>query len=112
MFRQQLRDARDEGFTLIELLIVIVVLGILGGIVVFGVSTFRADSVSAACKVDLKTVQVASEAYNAKFGRVATGIGIVGDPVGDPGTLVGNGYLKAPPVTVIAWNSGAPTATC
>ena len=43
---QRIKQAREteSGFTLIELLIVIVVLGILAGIVVFGVGTFRADS--------------------------------------------------------------------
>jgi prepilin-type N-terminal cleavage/methylation domain-containing protein len=47
MLKQRLREARiaDKGFTLIELLIVIVVLGILAGIVVFGVATFRAGGV-------------------------------------------------------------------
>ena len=42
---QRIKQAREteSGFTLIELLIVIVVLGILAGIVVFGVGTFRAD---------------------------------------------------------------------
>ena len=47
---QALREARkngESGFTLIELLIVIIVLGILAGIVVFGVGTFRADATRA-----------------------------------------------------------------
>jgi prepilin-type N-terminal cleavage/methylation domain-containing protein len=68
MFTQQMRKARelrDEGFTLIELLIVIVVLGILAGIVVFGVGTFRSDANTAACKADLKTVSTAADAYFA-----------------------------------------------
>ena len=92
MFRQQIRDAREEGFTLIELLIVIVVLGILAGIVVFGVSTFRHDAQVAACKADVKTVSVASDAYNAKNGSFATAI-----PGTATTTLVGAGYLKAAP---------------
>src|SRR3954471_13957297 len=59
------RDARrnEAGFTLIELLIVIVVLGILAGIVVFGVGTFRQDATTAAHNADCKTVSVASEAF-------------------------------------------------
>ncbi len=52
-----MKEERDGGFTLIELLIVIVVLGILAGIVVFGVGTFRADAKTAACKADKKTVR-------------------------------------------------------
>ena len=45
-----LRNLRKDegGFTLIELLIVIVVLGILAGIVVFGVGTFRRTPTAAA----------------------------------------------------------------
>ena len=65
---RQYRELRDEGFTLIELLIVIVVLGVLAGIVVFGVGTFRNDSKLAACKADVKTVSVAVDAWNAKMG--------------------------------------------
>jgi general secretion pathway protein G len=72
MLRHNVREARrlhaDEGFTLIELLIVIVVLGILAGIVVFGVSTMRDDSVIAACHADMKQVATAAEAFNAKEG--------------------------------------------
>ena len=66
---RQMRELRDEGFTLIELLIVIVVLGILAGIVVFGVGTFRSDSQAAACNADMKTISVAADAWNAKYGK-------------------------------------------
>jgi general secretion pathway protein G len=93
MFRQQIRDAREEGFTLIELLIVIVVLGILAGIVVFGVSTFRHDAQVAACKADVKTVSVAVDAYMAK------------SPTGAVPTmtnLTDGKYLKAAPAEAIA----------
>ena len=68
---QRLLKARQEargnegGFTLIELLIVIVVLGILAGIVVLGLGTFKKDSAQAACKADAKQVQTASDAYYA-----------------------------------------------
>lgn len=65
---QRIRNAqneREDGFTLIELLIVIVVLGILAGIVVLGLGTFRQDAQAAACKADLKQVQTATDAYMA-----------------------------------------------
>ncbi|HEX9337141.1 MAG TPA: prepilin-type N-terminal cleavage/methylation domain-containing protein [Pseudonocardiaceae bacterium] len=67
---QRLRAARasQSGFTLIELLIVIVILGVLAGIVVFAVSAFNNDGVAAACKSDVKNVEVASEAFYAKTG--------------------------------------------
>jgi len=82
--RQRIKEVRanESGFTLIELLIVIVVLGILAGIVVFGVGTFRADSQLAACKADLKTVSVAQDAYNAKNGSPAPDVGTLVNPAG------------------------------
>ena len=109
MFKQRLAAARnakaqnDEGFTLIELLIVIVVLGILAGVVVFGIGTFQKDSLAAACSANLKTVSVASDAYNAKSGLVAA----------DVAFLVTNKYLKtAPPAShLITMAAGVPSST-
>jgi general secretion pathway protein G len=89
---QRIREARnsdESGFTLIELLIVIVVLGILAGIVVFGVGTFRTDAQTAAKAADCKTVEVAAEAYNAKTGGYPSGTGV----------LVTDKYLKAAPAS-------------
>ena len=85
--QQRLREAREneDGFTLIELLIVIVVLGILATIVVFGVAQFRDDANTAACEADLKTIELAADAYNAKVGSYPTSIDQVLD----------QGYLKA-----------------
>lgn len=63
------RLRRDErGFTLIELLIVIVILGILAGIVLFAVAGVTNRGNAAACKSDVKTIEVAVEAYRAKNG--------------------------------------------
>jgi len=74
---QRLRAARanQSGFTLIELLIVIVILGVLAGIVVFAVTAFNNQGVSAACKSDVKNVEIASEAYYAATGNWAATIG-------------------------------------
>lgn len=70
---QRLRAARanQSGFTLIELLIVIVILGVLAGIVVFAVTAFNNQGVDAACKSDVKNVEIASEAFYAATGNWA-----------------------------------------
>lgn len=72
---QRIRAARQKegGFTLIELLIVIVILGILAAIVVFAVGAFNDRGEEAACKADYKNVEVAAEAYRAKFSAYPPG---------------------------------------
>lgn len=89
MIKSQIAKARNDesGFTLIELLIVIVVLGILAGVVVFGVGTFREDSALAACNANLKSVSVASDAFIAKTGAPAASVA----------ALVTAKYLKSAP---------------
>jgi prepilin-type N-terminal cleavage/methylation domain-containing protein len=88
------RDARrnEDGFTLIELLIVIIVLGILAGIVVFGVGTFRQDATASRNATNCKVVSTAAEAYNAKTG---------GYP-GTVGALQTDGYIKDIPGSMTA----------
>jgi prepilin-type N-terminal cleavage/methylation domain-containing protein len=60
--------SEESGFTLIELMIVIVILGVLAGIVIFAVGGITDNGNVAACKSDVKTVDVAVEAYKAKNG--------------------------------------------
>jgi len=109
--RNHLRQVRKDegGFTLIELLIVIVVLGILAGIVVFGVGTFRQDATDAAKAADCKSVEVAAEAFNAKTGSYP---GTLAPLL--PGGATVKGYLKAAPAGMTgttALTNGVP-ATC
>src|SRR6478609_2986391 len=103
---QHLRGARqnEDGFTLIELLIVIVILGVLAAIVVFGVATFRSDSEDAACKATVKTVSVAADAYDAKTGNYPASVT----------PLVTDKYLKTAPdasVGTLTFNTTAKTVT-
>jgi general secretion pathway protein G len=101
---QQLRAARrrEHGFTLIELLIVIVVLGVLAGIVVFGVATFNSDAKTAACKADVKLVDTAASAFYAKTNAWPA----------DVATLVTAKYLKtAPPEPMNISSEGVVTPT-
>ena len=67
---ERLRNrAEDEsGFTLIELLIVITILGILAAIVVFAVGTTGSNAKTTTCQADKKTVETATEAFNAATG--------------------------------------------
>jgi general secretion pathway protein G len=55
----------EEGFTLVELLIVVVVLGILAAVTVFGLSGTTATSYRAACNSDARSVEIAAETYHA-----------------------------------------------
>jgi prepilin-type N-terminal cleavage/methylation domain-containing protein len=55
----------EAGFTLVELLIVVVVLGILAAVTVFGLSGSTGKSHQAACNSDVRSVEVAVEAYHA-----------------------------------------------
>jgi prepilin-type N-terminal cleavage/methylation domain-containing protein len=91
----------DRGFTLVELLIVIVVLGILSGIAVFGVARFRTDAQNAACRADLATVSVAADAYDASTGSYPT----------DVATLITGGYLKSTPTGTYAFNATTKTVS-
>ncbi len=88
----------EEGFTLVEMLIVVIILGILAAVVVFGVSTFREDSVKEACRTDAKTLETATEAYKAKTGSYPTDPDAAG-PKDNIDTLVDGKYLKARPAT-------------
>jgi general secretion pathway protein G len=83
---KRIRPNNEEGFTLIELLIVIIVLGILVGIVLFSLGTFKSDSQSSACKADTKQLRTAETAYYVKNQKSA-----------DVATLVSGGYLQSAP---------------
>ena len=86
---ERLRAARghEDGFTLIELLIVVVILGVLAAVAVFGVQAFNGEGKAAACETDWKSVETANEALYAKTSNYAT----------DTLQLKNLGYLKEEP---------------
>jgi prepilin-type N-terminal cleavage/methylation domain-containing protein len=95
---QDQRKAKDEGFTLIELLIVIIILGILAAIVVFAVGSTRSDSVQAACKTDVKAIQLSAEAYKTKNGAYPVTTSGAGGSTGQAKLLdAAGGTLKSWP---------------
>lgn len=65
------RPSDDHGFTLVELLVVVIILGILAAVVVFGVSRFRENAVESACKADVKQVTTAALSYVSKYQAAA-----------------------------------------
>lgn len=76
LLRTRLTTNDEAGFTLIELLIVIVILGILSGIAIFGVSQFKSDATSACQKANTridKTVSAAVAAGGAGASAYASG---------------------------------------
>lgn len=103
----RIRAARknESGFTLIELLIVIVILGVLAGIVVFSVQGITNRGNAAACQANIKTVEVAQEAFYAKANPGAYAASV--------DALVAEGLLRSPaPTDVSTDTTGVVTPTC
>ena len=69
--RIRMNEQNDGGFTLIELLIVIVILGILAGIAIFGVSQFQQDATKACTDANNRINKTVSAAQAAGGGGAA-----------------------------------------
>ncbi len=64
--------SEQSGFTLIELLIVIVILGILATVVIFGVANFRSNAEQNACDTTQATVNTAGRPHLSSTNPTAT----------------------------------------
>jgi type II secretion system protein G len=87
---------QDRGFTLIELLIVIVILGILATVTVFAVGGITRNGQDKACSTELKTLEVALEAYRVEKGVFPSPS--VDDNGWGPLLTAPTDYLKTAPV--------------
>ena len=74
----------DRGFTLVELLVVIVILGIVSTVVVFGVGGATSSADAAVTENDERTLVTAQEAYRIRFGTYTT-----------EDVLVSSGFLRS-----------------
>lgn len=91
---------RDDGFTLIELMIVIVVLGVLAGIVIVKVGTFREDAIRSSCGTDIHTLLTANVAYAASHD---------GNNAPTIQALIDGGYIESAPQSGVTFANGATT---
>ncbi|MFT5423789.1 MAG: general secretion pathway protein G [Phycisphaerales bacterium] len=98
----QIKSNRGKGFTLVEILIVVVILGILAAIVVPQFAGAANEARTGNVVTQTNTIETQLELWAARNNGVypdlvATGWGAVG-VVAVPETMIGGGYLKAPPV--------------
>jgi prepilin-type N-terminal cleavage/methylation domain-containing protein len=78
-------DEGRNGFTLVELLILIVVLGIMAAIVVFGVGSVRDDALHSTCAARVRSIEESAEAVRVKTDTYPSG---TVDDTTDPNPLV------------------------
>lgn len=82
----------QHGFTLIELLLVIVLIGVLSGIAIAQVSSFRARGFDAQVAAAVRAVATSEEAYFASHQRYAADVAALGDvATGDVTITIGPG---------------------
>lgn len=90
----------SAGFTLIELLIVVVVIGILAAVVMFGVPRFRDDANLAADRTNLNTLNVAAATYAVSAGP-GQGLSDLPNDTARMNRLFDRGLLSGDPSQVI-----------
>jgi prepilin-type N-terminal cleavage/methylation domain-containing protein len=108
------KQSRQRGTTLIELSVVIAVLLLLVGVLFIGITAWKSGANTAACVVNLSSIQKAARGY-ANMNGLATGAGELS------GTLTTAGFWATAPIcptgaaytwTAVVPAQGVPYATC
>ena len=71
--QETMQARRDQGFTLVELLIVVVILGILATVTIFGVRGITDKGQASACETDKKVLETAVETWYADQSALTAG---------------------------------------
>jgi general secretion pathway protein G len=87
-----------KGFTLIELLVTIMIIGILVGIVTFGLRQVQGSSRDGRRKADLEVISIGLELYRADCNRYPAGLSFGGSLDGDGTGACTGAYIATVPV--------------
>ncbi len=104
------RSRRQDGFTLIEIMVVIVILGILAGVVSFGVIRYIDDARVKQAKIQIANLKNALDAFKLHTGNYPSqeeGLGALIDPPADEraAKLWKGPYLESDEVPDDPWGS-------
>ena len=93
--QEELLPADSTGFTLVELIVVVVIIGVLAAITIFGIRGARESSVVAACRADANTFLKAIESYKLREGAYPNNLGIGGSfSSNEVQIMIAAGYLR------------------